>query len=126
MSGSMEMNVGRITGDEEDLDNLTLYKVRFPDLWKKSYDLKNKFYQTVKKEGENWVNAGRGGEEFLEGEKLQHFWHEHCAFCWEKALTDKESTFYCTEDFKCWICEECYNQIKNKFHWEIIPMEELL
>ena len=80
----------------------------------------------IKSDGENWVNSGRGGEEFLDGEKIQHFWHEHCDFCWEKALTDNHSTFYCTEDFKYWICEECFEDFKNRFHWSVKPMEELL
>ena len=67
----------RIKGNEDYLNNLILYKVVFPDFWKKSYALKNKFYQMIKTDGESLVNSGHAGKEFLKGEKIQHFWHEH-------------------------------------------------
>ena len=126
MSENGQNDDWRIKGNEDYLNNLTLYKVVFPDFWKKSYAFKNKFYQMIKVYGENWVNSGRGGKEFLEDEKIQHFWHEHCALCWEKAVTDKNSTFYCTIDFKYWICEECFDDFKDRFHWNIKQMAELL
>lgn len=121
-----EIDDWRIKDNEDYLNNLTLYKVKFPDFWEKSYALKNKFYQMIKADGESWVNSGHGGGEFLDGEKIQHFWHEHCALCWEKALTNKNGIFYCTEDFKYWICEECFNDFQKRFHWNIKLMEELL
>ena len=126
MSENVKNDDWRIKGNEDYLNNLILYKVVFPDFWKKSYTLKNKFYQMIKADGESWVNSGHAGKEFLKGEKIQHFWHEHCELCWEKAVTDKNSTFYCTENFKRWICEECFEDFKSKFHWAIKPMEDLL
>ncbi len=53
------MNDWRIKGDEDYLLNLTLYKIVFPDFWEKSYALRNKFYQMIKFDGENWINNGR-------------------------------------------------------------------
>ena len=96
MSENVKNDDWRIKGNEDYLNNLILYKVVFPDFWEKSYALKNKFYQMIKADGESWVNSGHAGQEFLKGEKIQHFWHEHCELCWEKAVTDKNSTFYCT------------------------------
>ena len=52
--------------------------------------------------------------------------HEHCEFCWEKALTDKACTFYCTEDMSYWICEDCFRDFQNKFNWQERTAEELL
>ena len=35
----------------------------------------------------------------------------------EKAMTDINCTFYVTDDFKHWICEECFNDFKDRFNW---------
>ena len=44
--------------------------------------------------------------------------HEHCAFCWEKI--DKNTPIaYATEDRYRWICEQCYNDFKDMFEWEV-------
>ena len=83
------MDDWRLRGQEEYLKGLTFYKVRFPDFWIKAYGEKNAFYQMISTEGHRFVEQMQRGEEYLEGEKIQHFWHEHCEFCWEKATTDK-------------------------------------
>lgn len=48
--------------------------------------------------------------------------HEHCEFCMEKfsfeANTLKEG--YCTLDQYRWICEECFEDFKEIFEWEIV------
>ena len=85
----------------------------------------NLFYQKIESYAKKHVEATNRGHEYLEGEKIQHFWHAHCEFCWEKALTDKVCTFYCTEDLQYWICEECFRDFKEKFHWTEKPAEEL-
>ncbi|MBQ2824141.1 MAG: hypothetical protein IJF18_06155 [Oscillospiraceae bacterium] len=72
-----------------------------------------------------------GQEKYLENVNLKHIQfnnkinlsdHEHCEFC-----TDRISNYigtktigYCTEDEYYWICEECYNDFKDIFHWKII------
>ena len=94
------MDDWRLRGQEEYLKGLTFQKVRFPDFWQKAYD------EQMKR-----------GEEYLEGEKIQHFWHEHCEFCWEKATTDKECVFYCTKDMRYWVCPDCFKDFKNSFGW---------
>ena len=33
--------------------------------------------------------------------------------------------FYCTEDMKHWICEECFNDFKEQFNWQEKSAEEL-
>ena len=116
----------RLNGQEEYLSNKTLYKVSFPEFWKIAYRDKNAFFKTIEKDAKNFVESTNRGHEFLEGEKVQHFWHEHCAFCFEKALTDNECIFYCTEDMKSWICEECFLDFKEEFNWEEKPAEDLI
>ena len=120
------MSDWRLHGQEEYLSNITLYKVIFPEFWETAYRNKNIFYQKIARYAEQVVAENDGGAEYLEGDKIQHFWHEHCEFCWEKALTDKNCEFYCTEDMYYWICAECFRDFKEKFNWQVKPMEELL
>ena len=115
----IEKDDWRLNGQEEYLSNALLYKIKFPDFWEKAYAEKNEFYDLVKKDALQFVNTMHRGEEWSDGENIQHFWHEHCEFCWEKALTDKAGEFYCTQDFKHWICLECFNDFKDMFHWNI-------
>ena len=119
------MSDQRLNGQEKYLSNKTLYKITFPEFWETAYRDKNAFFQVIEKDAKNFVESTNRGHEFLEGEKIQHFWHEHCEFCWEKALTDKECSFYCTEDMRYWVCEECFNDFKEKFNWEEKSVEEL-
>ncbi len=71
----------------------------------------------------------RGQEEYLSKAKLVRVrfkaygeWdHLHCAFCWDK-ISENEGdlhTAYSTLDFRHLICEECYNDFKDSFGWEI-------
>lgn len=102
----------------ENLSGTTFYKVTFPDFWKKAYQEKNAFYQLIEHGARLWVESTNKGHEDLEGEKIQHFWHDHCDLCWEKVMTDIECTFYVTDDFRHWICEECFNDFKEQFDWK--------
>lgn len=119
------MSDWRLNGQEEYLSNITLYKVTFPEFWERAYKEKNEFYRKIARYAQRHVAETGRWAEYLEGEQVQHFWHAHCEFCWEKALTDKPGTFYCTEDMYYWICEECFRDFKEKFHWKEIPGETL-
>ena len=46
--------------------------------------------------------------------------HEHCVFCWDKFIKneDVKIDLYATTDFKHWICEKCYNDLKKEFGWD--------
>ena len=112
------MSDWRLNGQEEYLSDKVLYKITFPEFWKIAYRDKNAFFQAIEQYAKEFVKNMNRGHEFLEGNQIQRFWHEHCAFCWEKALTDKECTFYCTDDMGHWICEECFCDFREKFHWE--------
>ena len=117
----------RNMGQDEYLSGITLYKVTFPEFWEKSYADKNAFFKKIERYAIKFVAETNRGSEFLEGEKIQNFWHEHCLFCWAKASTDTHCTFYCTEDMKGWICEECFEDLQSLFHWTVIdhpPQEE--
>lgn len=114
------MSDWRLNGQEKYLQNAKLYKITFPEFWEVAYREKNEFYQKIEQYAKSYVESSNKGHEYLEGEKIQHFWHEHCEFCWEKAMTDIPCTFYCTEDMKYWICEECFNDFKEQFNLQDI------
>ena len=115
----------RLRGQEEYLTNTTLYKITFPAFWQIAYRDKNAFFRRIAAYARRFVAETGRGQDYLEGEKIQHFWHEHCEFCWEKALTDKPCVFYCTENMNYWICEECFQDFQEQFHWQVKSMEEL-
>lgn len=120
------MSDWRLTGQEKYLLNKTLYKITFPKFWEAAYKDKNAFFRKIESDSKKYVEETNSGHEYLEGEKIRHFWHEHCEFCWEKALTDKECTFYCTEDMYHWVCENCFCDFQHKFNWQEGTAEELL
>ena len=115
----------RLNGQEEYLKDVVLYRIVFPDFWNKAYASKNEFYQSILRYAETHVKNFPNTKEYLEGEKIQLFWHEHCDFCWEKAMTNKECEFYCTKDMRYWICKECFEDFKDKFGWIVKSADEL-
>lgn len=48
--------------------------------------------------------------------------HEHCEFCWVKFGEGKESkkSGYCTLDGYHWICNECFQDFKELFEWNLV------
>ena len=116
----------RLCGQEKYLSNKTLYKIVFPEFWETAYKGKNIFFEKIEKSAHKHVEENNRGHEFLEGDKIQHFWHEHCEFCHDEALTDKACTFYCTEDLYHWICEGCFHDFKDLFNWQEKSAEDLL
>lgn len=48
--------------------------------------------------------------------------HEHCEFCWEtfSKYDGDLHEGYNSEDEQYWVCEKCFNDFKERFHWEII------
>jgi hypothetical protein len=102
----------------EDLNGMTFYKVVFPDFWRRAYQEKNGFYRMIEQGAKAYVASTDKGHEFLEGEKIQFFWHEHCELCFEKAATDISAAFYCTADMEHWICEECFGDFKEQYNWQ--------
>lgn len=119
------MSDWRLRGQEQYLSGATLYKVSFPAFWKIAYRDQNEFYQRIARYAERFVADTNRGHAYLAGDQIRHFWHEHCEFCWEKAMTGKACTFYCTEDMAYWICEECFRDFQEKFHWQEKPAEAL-
>lgn len=109
----------RLNQNNEFLINLKLKKIKFPEFWQNSYKEKNSFYQKISEDAEKYVAASNRGREFLEGEKIQAFWHEHCIFCWEKFMTDMNTECFCTLDYYFWICKTCYEDFKEKFNFTL-------
>lgn len=119
------MSDWRLNGQEKHLSGAAMYKVDFPLFWETAYREKNAFFREIERAARQHVESAQSGREFLEGEKIRHFWHEHCEFCWEEALTDKACTFYCTADLEHWVCEECFREFRNRFIWREKAGEEL-
>ncbi len=117
------MSDWRLNGQEEYLSNKTLYKITFPAFWETACREKNIFYQKIAQYAKKQTDPT--SEEILSDERIQHFWHAHCEFCWDKALTYEACTFYCTEDMYHWICEKCFNDFREKFGWQESPAEDL-
>lgn len=119
------MSDWQLTEQKQYLSGKTLYKITFPVFWETAYKDKNAFFQKIEQYAKKHVETTNRGMDFLEGKKIQHFWHEHCGVCWEKALTDKSCTFYCTKDMHYWICEECFQNFREEFNWKEKSAEEL-
>lgn len=78
---------------------------------------------------EDWRLNGQ--EAYLLGAKLKktrfeaegYYDHVHCDFCWGK-ISEYDGDLhvgYCTEGEIHWVCEECYNDFKDMFHFELEP-----
>lgn len=119
------MDDWRLNGQEEYLADEVLYKVTFPDFWERAYRERHAFFRRIQDYGIAYVKETGKWQELLEGDSVQRFWHQHCAFCWEKAVTYEPATFYCTEDMGTWICEECFQDFREKFRWQVRPAEKL-
>ena len=112
----------RLNGQEEHLSGATLYKVTFPTFWEISLSAQNRFYEMIARGPITFVRGQDGSWVQKETEPLPipetaAQWHEHCDFCWEKAMTDTPCTFYCTEDLRYWVCEECFHDFQQHFGW---------
>ena len=112
----------RLAGQEKYLQNASLYKVTFPEFWEIACRDKNKFYQIVERQATSFVEQMHRGQEYLTEDKLLHFWHEHCEFCWTafSAHEDDMHSGYCTPDYYRWICEECFQDFQEMFGWTVI------
>jgi hypothetical protein len=109
----------RLIGQETFYKGIILKKIIFPDFWKKSYLSKNEFYILIFEDAISFVKTYNRGEEYLNGENIQTFWHAHCDFCTRTITTQKREECYCTRDYKYWVCKDCFNDFKEKFKWEV-------
>ena len=41
-----------------------------------------------------------------------------CMVCWEKIQDSPHQLWFIPKDLTCCICEECYNDFKELFHWK--------
>jgi hypothetical protein len=52
--------------------------------------------------------------------------HDHCEFCWAKFMEDDRLPDvihhgYTTPDRYHWICEQCFEDFKDRFEWRVDP-----
>jgi len=49
--------------------------------------------------------------------------HDHCEFCWAKFMDEDGTKIlregYADEGERHWICEQCYEDFKDLFDWQI-------
>lgn len=45
--------------------------------------------------------------------------HEHCIFCWDKVEESKDDKYYRVLDNSYWICENCYNDLKDILQFKV-------
>jgi hypothetical protein len=54
--------------------------------------------------------------------------HDHCSFCWAKfSVEDQPDAVhegYCTLDEYRWICDECFEDFKERFGWRVVPADQ--
>jgi hypothetical protein len=77
-----------------------------------------------------------GQEKYLQGVKL--YWrqytrhsetwdHDHCSFCGAKFMVedypDVLHVGYATDDQYHWVCEDCFEDFKDRFQWEVVKKE---
>ena len=121
----------RLNKQEEYLSGATLYKVTFPEFWEVSLTTQNRFYKIIAQGPITYVKGPAGSWVRKEDEPLPILeaaaqWHEHCNFCWEKAMTNTPGTFYCTQDLRYWVCEECFHDFQQQFGWTEQPQDALI
>jgi hypothetical protein len=73
----------------------------------------------------------RGQEKYLTGVCLVHRRyqpvadndHDHCAFCWAKFMVANRPDLlhegYATADSSHWICDRCFDDFRERFHWQV-------
>lgn len=56
--------------------------------------------------------------------KTSHSDHEHCEFCWDKFGAEEGMLHsgYCTLDEYRWICEQCFQDFKDQFEWQVYEL----
>ena len=109
----------RLFNQDEYLNHIQLRKIIFPEFWSESYSNQNDFYQIVLSDALEHVKRTGKFHNLLQGNNVQDFWHAHCDFCTTEINTRQPGTFYCTLDYKFWICDNCFNDFKGRFDWNI-------
>ena len=79
---------------------------------------------------DDWRPTGQ--EKYLQGVTLFHRqytrwsenWdHDHCSFCMAKSMVEHHPDVlnegYCTEDAYRWVCEQCFEDFKERFEWVV-------
>ncbi len=110
----------RLEGQTNYLMGKSLTRIKFPDFWRESFADKNDFFKKIKRDAESFVKKYKRGEEYLVGEKIQDFWHAHCVFCTDKITTKDNRECYCADNYSTWICQQCCDDFKVQFNWDII------
>jgi hypothetical protein len=87
------------------------------------------------REENDWRLTGQ--EKYLKGVALwwrpyarysESWEHDHCEFCWVKFMQEDHPDVlhegYATEDKYRWICEQCFEDFKDLFEWEVMAVKK--
>lgn len=59
-------------------------------------------------------------------QRLPHWDHEHCSFCWEKFMPEgtSEEISHITEGYVTgddnWVCPRCFADFRDEFGWTVV------
>ena len=114
------MNWKLLAGQEAFWKGKKVIKIKFPEFWLISQQTQNEFYQLVQNSAKTFVETFNRGQEFLAEELLHEFWHEHCDFCTDKITIECDCVVYCTEDYYCWMCSDCFDEFQEQLNLSVI------
>lgn len=118
----MEENVNKF---DNQLKSIELLKIEFPDFWFDAYKNKNHFFNLVFEEATQCVEKLGLSEKFLEEDNCKELWERHCEFCFEKITINNKNTCFCTSDCFFWVCNDCFNQLKDEYKWKIVEVHDI-
>ena len=52
--------------------------------------------------------------------------HDHCVFCsaaFSEYDGDLHEGYVTADDHRTWICDECFEDFKDMFRWQVVPPE---
>ena len=83
-------------------------------------DLKRRF----SKNPELWyqvISPASKVEELIKSTQNDYsqIWDEHCINCFKPVNKDTEENFYVSGDKFSWICQECFEKLKEKYGWDV-------
>jgi len=108
------------------------------NFWKNAYTTKNNFYEILLQEAKEFVDEFsqkphdglkkwlKENPDWEKDDRCREFWHDHCRLCWKKINTDLQEEWYTSnKHYEFCVCEECFNDFKERFKWEAEKIEDV-
>lgn len=104
---------------EEVYKGIKFLQIIFPEFWQRALKTKNNFFKYVFAEAERHVELLGIGQEYLTDDLCQEWWQRHCNFCMKSITTEMKEKIYCSGDGSDWVCDDCFNDFKERFEWTV-------